>query len=764
MMNSFKKFFIVPIIAVMLITFAFATNAVEYQEGDYTYILENGEATIVNASETLSGDVVIPSSLGGYPVTSIGDSAFYYCYDIRNIIIPEGVVSVGDYAFYSCGLCLESISIPTTLKSMGCTVFNEMKTELTKVYITSLEAWCNIDFSNNYSVPLNHSCNLEYDSECSSNVPNLYLNGEPVTELVISESITDIKDFAFYSCHITSVKIPGTVSSVGDYSFSNCNHLKKIEISDGVKVIGAGAFGQSASFSDIYIPASVTDIGADAFAWCSNLNSINVDRNNRFYSSENGVLFDKEKTTLIRYPGGKTGGYIVSNGVLKIAENAFRSCDKLTDIVVSDGVTYIGECAFEYCRNLKSVNLPGSIVDIGNYAFQSCVNLSSVLMPYGIKTIGNYAFEGCWKLESLEIPDSVTYIGSSAFSGCYNLRNITISNSVTKLSNNVFRGSGIRSIIIPNSVTSIDAEAFESCSLVSVKIPESVTSIGDGAFEDCNNLRSVEILGAVTSMGEHAFTSCNNLTHVIFSENVRDIGNYAFSSCDSLKFIEIPKNVTRIGNFAFVGCSNLERAIISTEIDAIYFKLFYNCSNLKSIEIPKSITSVGLYAFDNCHNLTDVYYGGSVQDRNNINISNYNEELIYATWHYNSKMCRHTNAKVTNVVPATCVSEGYTTYSCQCGYSYDANYVAIIPHADFDSDYRCDYGCGYEFEKPSDPEPDVPTPEDPEDSDVPNNPEAPEDSDVPNNPEVPEEKQNFIEKIIEWFKNIFDKLFGWIKF
>ena len=270
-------------------------------------------------------------------------------------------------------------------------------------------------------------------------------------EVVLPKSLKEIGDYAFYDCYnLVSVNIPDSVTSIGEYAFDGCTSLTSITIPNSVTSIRKSAFRRCKSLTSITIPNSLTSIGEYAFYGCDALTSINVDVNNPNYCSIDGVLFDKNQTTLIKYPRGKQGAsYIIPNSV-----------------------TSIGECAFYGCDALTSVTIPNSVTSIGNSAFRDCCALSSITIPNSVTSIGNSAFSGCDALTSITIPNSVTSIGHSAFKDCKKLTSITI----------------------PNSVTSIGDSAFSRCDkLTSVTIPNSVRSIGEYAFSFCNKLASVTI-------------------------------------------------------------------------------------------------------------------------------------------------------------------------------------------------------------------------------------------------------------------------------
>ena len=236
------------------------------------------------------------------------------------------------------------------------------------------------------------------------------------------------------------------------------------------------------------------------FTLHKNLISITVDNGNKTFASEDGVLFNKDKTRLICYPRGKTADtYVIPNGVTTIGVYAFSDCNSLASINLPNNVTTIKHGAFWNCKNLTSINLPSSITTIGSDVFYNCKSLPSITIPEGITKIREGTFLNCFGLTSITIPNGVTTIGDDAFRGCRNLTSITIPNSVTTIGKNAFNWCpSLTSINLPNSITTIENYTFSNChSLTSITIPSSVTKIKEGAFWNCYSLTSITNLNPV---------------------------------------------------------------------------------------------------------------------------------------------------------------------------------------------------------------------------------------------------------------------------
>ncbi len=457
-----KILFILLLVCIGLLSFGITASAAI--DGIYTYTVSDGEATITYCNTSASGAITIPSTLGGYPVTTIGDDAFYNCAGLTSVTIPDSVTTIGGYTFYYC-TSLTSITIPDSVTTIGNSAFRN----------------------------------------CTS-----------LTSITVPDSVTTIGDLAFYECEsLTSVIIGNSVTSIGNCAFAFCYNLTSITIPDSVTTIDRDAFGWCYNVTDIYYNGTEEEwnnISNGQFDPLFTDVTIHCIRTGRCGANLTWTL-NLEGTLTISGAGAMTSwlsessvpwysnrsdikSVVIDNGVTSIGERAFYSCTSLTSITIPDSVTTIGDAAFANCASLTSIIIPDSVTSIGDSAFANCTSLTSIIIPDSVTSIRRFMFSFCASLTEVTIPDSVISIGFCAFDFC----------------------TSLTSISIPDSVTSIDDEAFYECSsLTSVTIGNSVTTIGNYAFAYCDGLTSVTIGNSVTTIGDAAFANCASLTDVYYA-------------------------------------------------------------------------------------------------------------------------------------------------------------------------------------------------------------------------------------------------------
>jgi len=421
-------------------------------------------------------------------VTNIGESAFNNCSSLTSVTLNEGLTNIQDKAFYNC-TAVTSINIPASVRSIGTQVF-------TAGYY---DDWLGPNYSQESKLA---SISVDQRNQNYSSVDGALYN-KAVTELI-----------HFPQGKTGSYSIPDTVTKIERYAFSN-----------------------RSSLTSVTIPASITSIGEDAFFGCAKLTSINVDPNNQHYSSADGVLFDKPKNELIRFPRGKTGSYTIPNTVTNIGNSAFAKTSGLTSITIPSSVTTIGDTAFA-ATGLKTLSLPNSITKIGSGAFTDNQDLEVVNLPDNY-----YAYEDDGKG------------GAYFFYGCVNLKRFMagVNNKYYSTVDGVLLSKDGKDLIrypygrqgpytIPGTVTTIKYKAFYKAEgLTSITIPAGVKHIGDFAF-DGSGITSVDIPNGVTSIGKYAFTRCTELVSVSIPASVVSIGDFAFYNCTGLEQFDVDQN------------------------------------------------------------------------------------------------------------------------------------------------------------------------------------------------------------------------------
>ncbi len=431
-------------------------------------------------------------------VTTIGDYAFCECSNLTSLIIPDSVNSIGMYAFSGC-FQLTSVTIPDSVTTIGEGAFS---------YCTSL------------------------------------------TSVTISDGVTRIGTWAFNSCYnLTSVIIPNSVTFIGELAFHNSvsfrvakdnpmycadegilfnkdktaliqcprNKSGAYVIPESVVSIATCAFFWCDKLTSVTIHSGITSIGSQAFIYCNNLKSFIVDNDSTSFSAVEGVLFNKNITKLIQYPGSKSGAYIIPNSVTTIESGAFWNCDQLTSVTISASMNDTLWHAFEHCAGLTEI-----LVDKDNPKYSS---EDGVLYDKDKKQLIRYP---SGKTGAYSVPDSVISFYGGAFEFCYNIVSITLGESFFEGSidcpnlteilvdkNNPYYSSKDGVLFDKGKTTLIRYPVGKSSTTYSV--PDSITTIWANAFYGCTSLTSVTIPDSVTAIDWCAFLSCDNLTDVNYT-------------------------------------------------------------------------------------------------------------------------------------------------------------------------------------------------------------------------------------------------------
>ena len=375
----------------------------------------------------------------------------------------------------------------------------------------------------------------------------LFLNSR-IKEYSIPEEIVEIDDNAFENYYsLTSIKIPTSVTKIGNYCFNQCSYLKEIIIPTSVKEIGYCFLNRNCCLTSLKIPDSVTKLNPGCLVGCTNLKQITL----------------PESKTIIKH--GKEWFNDQSHYCRFVLPKIFNNSDE---------------------RYKAIINIPTYVTSLGDFYFFGIHRLTKYTVPKNISSLGDYAFARCTNLSSIKLHDQITHIGDSCFLGCSSLKTVTIPSGITQLNNSWFNSCLIEKIILPSSITRLSDGCFkEYKKLQSISIPSTIKSFGSYCFQNCESLQKLTIPSTVTSLGEYCFASIHNLENITIPLTIKSIPNYCFYNCRFFERITIPTSVTSFGEYAFANCFFMQLEIPST-VKEIGKGCFMGCRKIDTHSHP----------------------------------------------------------------------------------------------------------------------------------------------------------------------------------
>ena len=603
---------------------SFVVDSLKYTVTDET----NREVSVgkISGDNLLTGDIVIPKFIENdgitYTITSIGRyafgncsgltsvtipnsvksikvGAFDGCSSLESITIPDSVKTIGDFAFQGCE-GLKSITISNSVTEIGYWAFNNCP-NLTTAEFASIESMCGIYYSSTFSNPLYFT-------------RTLYINGEEVTNVIIPESVKKISWGAFYGCeNVTSITIPN---------------------------------------SDIYITEG-------AFMRCYNLAEIIVDEENKNYSSENGVLFNKDKTNLICYPASKTGAYTIPNTVISIGYSAFSYCNGLTSITIPESVLSIGKYAFENCENLKKIvsyaTHETGIPTVGENAFKMYLknSIPSIDKIYSISCTvivpcaeaQNYKDSDWGKYSNLTFAEDFLYeftakpnhpeMGSVEILKMPDCSNKWATVKATPNEGYVFVMWDDKSTNEENSNVRVSGDrhcvAYFAPADADINIIPKDYNTSFWYYNGDTKTLHVDGHGELMIEADYMWGDLpkTEVEHVFIEDGFTYIDASTFQNFTALKDVRLPETLKKVGSTAFNGCESLESVVIPEGVREIEFAAFNGCSSMKYVVLPSTLQKMWSRAFGSCSMLDSivvkcdtaidlpsmVFYGGSINTK-----------------------------------------------------------------------------------------------------------------------------------------------------
>lgn len=566
-------------------------------------VLADGTA-VVRGYTGQDTDLVIPSVLGGYPVSTIGADAFSGREELRSVTLPETLRTIEENAFTRCK-GLESITLPEGLASVGNNAFGwctglktiHLPLSLEKLGVAPLR-WC---------TGL-ESITVAPEHAAFASVDGLLLRKSDGALLAYPAARED-----------EEVTLPAGVKSIAPGAFMGVR-IRNLCLNSDLLRLDAGAFTECDSLTTIELPASLTEISEAAFARATSLRAFILAGDNPVYALHGPALVDTSRQVLLAYPPADPAtAYSVPEGIVRIGNSAFAHSRNLETVQLPLSVTEVGVDAFADCSALARIDLPARLTKLGEGAFSHCAGLKEISLPDGLAEIEPYTFCGT-AIEEIRVPAGVQRIGYWAFSGCDSLLRVEL----------------------PDSVTAIDDYAFRDCLRLSVlNLPAAVRRIGNKVFDECHHLTLTVDSGSyaeeyalkqglkyklsgppaapesdftwdgladgtVTITG---YTGQGGLVVVpatLGGRTVSAIEANAFANNMSLTGITLPDTVQSIGFCAFDGCMVLEEVGLPKGLTAIDSYAFSGCSELRSVRLPAGLSDLGEGVFGYCSGLEEI--------------------------------------------------------------------------------------------------------------------------------------------------------------
>ncbi len=590
-----------------------------------------GLSVIAVGEGCFEGNSTVVSVKFNSEIVTVKDRAFKDCTALKEVTKTESLTSLGASAFEGCS-ALEEFEYPESVTAVpekcfaGCTALADVKEHknLKNVAVDAFKdtAWENaqpdgaLSFGRvTYGVK-GQVKNIEIPKGVSLIEDYVFLGCDYIETVTFGPDVEEIGLYAFQNCTnlkevnfddamgvldagafkgCSSLKVADfsetTLATIGYEAFAGCVALEEIKIPETLSDIGDFAFANT-KFKEIEFGKNINAVGANAFVGNTTLETINVVDNNKEFSSIDGVLYNKKGSALVTFPAGKTGTYELAQGVEEIRDYAFKNA-KISAVKLAEepALRYIGLNAFEDSQ-LEEIEISANVEKINSSTFKNAKKLSKVTFNEGLKYIAASAFENCGALKEIKLPDTLHDIANSAF-----------------------KNAGLKSVNLGDGVAKINSEAFAgNKKLTDLYIGKNVEKLGDGAFADCEKLVAVNLPASLKSFSGNAFSGCNSLVKITVdkdSKNFKTVGSAIYSADGKTLVLAGNKNTTSL--------------IVADGTEVIKANAFELAKNVAEISLPASLAEVQGNALDNTawfKNANGLVYAGKILYKVKGSVSN----------------------------------------------------------------------------------------------------------------------------------------------
>ena len=548
------------------------------------------------------GELVIEGTGGMQDYTRGGAPWYAYRDAITRAVFEEGVTSISEEAFFGCN-SLTTVSLPNTLTSLNSWSFNSCG--ITEIFIPASVNW--ISASAFYFTQSLQRIDVDPDNQSYMSVDGVVFSKDGT----VLEQYPDARQGAY--------SVPEGVTTIGPVAFYSSNGLTGLTLPSTLTTIKHRAF-YGVGISSVLIPASVTTIESGAFAACDSLTAFAVEAGGAFTADEQGALYTADMTVLVQVPAGFSGAFVIPAGVREIHGDALHGANGITSVYIPAGVTKIGRAAFAFLSGLTSVTYEGSedewalvAIEDGNDALSEAeIHFTREIVSRG--NCGADAINLTWKLyDDGEL---------------------------------VIEGTGEMKFY-----TSGGAPWYENRELITaVTVREGVSSIAEKAFYGCDKLASLSLPSSLEKMPAGVLINCDALAEVTVAEGnarfrteegvVYDGSTLLWCPRDKSGSFAISLGTKKIGNSAFAGCAALTGITIPSGVTYLDYGAFSGCTSLQTVALPLTVESIRYDVFSGCGALTDVFFDGTRDQWNTIEIAGGNDALSAAVLHLGAYVIR----------------------------------------------------------------------------------------------------------------------------